>query len=163
MRKDFFLNPRIKTNPEDAFRYDLNHISQVPQFEDVKFEAASLLSELYCQQVSIIYIIVDNDDNLYPLGFTDVPLSSQVAKMFKRNQSVGLKKKKDGIFLYVGGVNILMCLLIWLSFTYINYPNPISYSLNGFWIRIFVLACVFLFCRIAHHHYRPVFPDMVQL
>lgn len=25
---------------------------QVPQFEDVKFEAASILSELYCQQVS---------------------------------------------------------------------------------------------------------------
>lgn len=25
---------------------------QVPQFEDVKFEAASILSELFCQQVS---------------------------------------------------------------------------------------------------------------
>lgn len=31
----------------------LNRISQIPQFEDVKFEAASLLSELYCQQIPV--------------------------------------------------------------------------------------------------------------
>lgn len=29
----------------------LTELLQIPQFEDVKFEAASLLSELYCQEV----------------------------------------------------------------------------------------------------------------
>lgn len=29
----------------------LNYLLQISQFEDVKFEAASILSEFYCQQV----------------------------------------------------------------------------------------------------------------
>lgn len=57
--QDFFFSRLLKTNSEDAVcRNDLNQISQIPQFEDVKFEAASLLSELYCQQVSAIYIYI---------------------------------------------------------------------------------------------------------
>lgn len=31
---------------------------QVPQFEDVKFEAASILSELFCQQVSYSFLVI---------------------------------------------------------------------------------------------------------
>lgn len=44
-------------NPVTYFLYFVFqwYISQqLPQFEDVKFEAASILSELFCQQVSFI-------------------------------------------------------------------------------------------------------------
>lgn len=36
-----------------SFELFLSTGVQIAQFEDVKFEAASLLSELYCQQVSL--------------------------------------------------------------------------------------------------------------
>ena len=103
-------------------QYDVTHLlfwcfvlqwyiaQQVPQFEDVKFEAASILSEIFCQQVSVHLSEEICFANLYLfLTVTVVYVSNRLLSSCMQHMSRTIWDWRCEIFL----VNTMICEWLW--------------------------------------------------